>query len=380
VWDDGLPGFGVRINPTNRQWVVQYRASGKSRRETIGRVDRIPLEMARTAARRSLAKVELGADPQAEKVEARARASITLGSVAERYLANSKDRLKPRSYEETERNLVKHWGSLHPVPAHKITRAIIASRLEEIAANSGPIASNRSRAALSALFSWAMGAGIVDENPVAGAIKLADEVSRDHVISDSELAAVWHACRDDDHGYIVRLLLLTGQRRDEIGSMVWSEVDLDRAVWTIPAKRTKNGRPHDVPLSLPVVEILRGLPRREGRSFIFGGGQGGFSGWSKSKARLDARIAKAGNEVRHWRLHDLRRTAATRMAELGTLPHVIEAVLNHLSGHQAGVAGIYNRASYSMEKREALDQWASHVTRLASAQRDQEIPLLPGVN
>jgi integrase len=128
----------------------------------------------------------------------------------------------------------------------------------------------------------------------------------------------------------------------------------------------KNGLTHEVPLSGAALEILHNTARREGREFVFGEGRGGFSGWSKSKTRLDARIAKAGILVRPWRLHDLRRTAATRMAEMGTLPHVIEAVLNHISGHRAGVAGIYNRATYAREKREALDLWSKYIAGLTT--------------
>ncbi len=116
----------------------------------------------------------------------------------------------------------------------------------------------------------------------------------------------------------------------------------------------------------PALQILREVPRRDGRALVFGEGAGGFSGWSKCKERIDARILASGVKVRPWRLHDLRRTAATRMAELGTMPHVVEAILNHLSGHKAGVAGVYNRATYRQEKRDALERWAIHVDGLVA--------------
>jgi integrase len=363
-WDEALPGFGVRINPTGKVWVVQYRAGGKSRRETIGRVDAVPLNAARETARKTLARVQLGSDPHAEKAHAKARAKVTFDAVVERYLKHAQDRLKPRSFEEVERHLRKHWLPLRELPLDKIGRALVASRLEEIAEQSGPIASNRARSALSALFAWSVATGLAESNPVTGTIRVTSEASREHVISDQELAAIWADCRDDDHGRIVKLLILTGQRRDEVGDMMWSELDVSRGLWTIPRERTKNGLPHEVPLSDAALEILRSIPRREGREFVFGEGQGGFSGWSKSKVRLDTRIAKACAIVRPWRLHDLRRTTATRLGELGTLPHVIEAILNHISGHKAGVAGIYNRATYATEKREALNRWADYVLRL----------------
>jgi integrase len=209
-----------------------------------------------------------------------------------------------------------------------------------------------------------MRAGLTEANPVAGALRVAAETSRERVLTPDELASIWSACREDDFGRIVRLLVLTAQRREEVGSMTWSELDLEQGLWTIPRERTKNGRSHEVPLSAAAVDILRKLPHRQGREYVFGEGAGGFSGWSKCKARLDARIAATGESLHPWRLHDLRRTAATRMAEMGTLPHVVEALLNHVSGHKAGVAGVYNRATYREEKRQALAAWSNHLHEL----------------
>ena len=152
--------------------------------------------------------------------------------------------------------------------------------------------------------------------------------------------------------------------------MLWSELDLDAdaPLWTIGKDRTKNGLPHDVPLSSAAVAILRGVLRRDDREFVFGSSNGPFQGWSNAKAALDARMAAAlkaergdGAKLSAWRLHDLRRTVATRLGDQGALPHVVEAILNHISGHRAGVAGIYNRAVYAAEKREALVKWAETV-------------------
>lgn len=162
----------------------------------------------------------------------------------------------------------------------------------------------------------------------------------------------------------MRLLILTGQRRDEVGGLALSEISGD--LWTIPGDRTKNRRPHDVPLSLMALRVLRVGPLRLSRDLIFGTRDNGFSGWSKAKVELDARIKANGEMVRPWRLHDLRRTTATGMAALGVLPHVVEAVLNHVSGHRAGVAGIYNRATYAAEKRAALDAWSGHIAKLTA--------------
>jgi integrase len=167
---------------------------------------------------------------------------------------------------------------------------------------------------------------------------------------------IWKAAPENDYGRIVKLLMLTAQRREEIGSLAWSEIDTARKLITLPPDRTKNSRPHDVPLSDSAMAVLESTPPRVGRPLMFGSGKGGYSGWSKSKEALDGAA-----KVAPWTLHDLRRTAATRMADIGVQPHVIEAVLNHVSGHKSGVAGIYNRSSYAVEKRAALDLWANHL-------------------
>jgi len=157
----------------------------------------------------------------------------------------------------------------------------------------------------------------------------------------------------------VRLLLLTGQRREEVGGMRSSEIDLDKAMWALPGERTKNGLPHLVPLSRQAVELITAQPRHKGRDFVFGEGEGPFSGWSRSKKRLDRRCG-----VEAWTLHDLRRSVSTAMNdELGIAPHVVEAVINHVSGEaKRGVAGTYNRAQYLKERTLALQAWADHLT------------------
>ena len=321
-----------------------------------------------------MAAVHLGDDPQAEKNKRRARAAETLEGVAERFLRRQEARLRPRSLEQVESHLQKHWAALTSLSIHEITRRNVAAHLAEIAAERGPYSANRARAMLSSLFTWAMKEGLVDANPVIGTNRQTDEEARDRVLADYELVAIWNACRDDDHGRIVRLLMATGQRRDEVGAMAKSEIDLKGRKWSIPSERTKNGRAHEVPLSDLAVSILTAALDRKGRgerNLIFGEAEASsFSGWSRAKSALDDRIDKAlraapaNAKPAPWRLHDLRRTAATRMADLGVQPHVIEAALNHVSGAKAGVAGIYNRALYSAEKRQALDLWAAHVEAL----------------
>lgn len=372
VFDDDLPGFGVRLRGGGkRTWIVQYRIGEKQRRVSLGRVEALDADKARREAKNVLSKANLGTDTQVERRIARTKAAETLGLLVERYLTTYAElNMKPRSYAEVKRSLKSHWKPLHEVPVASRTRASVSARLAEIAKSSGPVAANRARAYLSAFFSWAMEQGQADDSPVRGTGLVVAEKSRDRVLSDAEIALVWACAGHGEYAAIVKLLALTGQRREEVAGMRWSEIDLPRALWSIAPSRTKNGLPHDVPLSDVALEIMRGVNRREDRDLVFGSRQGPFSGWSKSKAALDERMLIAvektdpGAKRLAWRLHDLRRTAATRMADLGVQPHVIEAILNHISGSKAGVAGIYNRATYSAEKRAALDLWDKHIQLL----------------
>lgn len=375
VFDERLPGFGVRLRAGGkRTWVLQYRIGLKQRRVTIGSVEALDPDEARRRAREISAKVQLGGDPQVEKHSARKKAHLTLGIVIEKYLsAYAQRRLGPRTLVEVRRTLTSQWKPLHEANAGSLTRAAVASRLAEIADESGPFAGNRARAYLSAMFNWAIEQGLVEENPVLGTGKTAKETSRDRVLSEGELAELWQSLGFGDYAWAVKLLILTGQRREEVAGMLWSELDLRNRTWSIKSDRTKNGRPHDVPLSDQAVAILRAIRKREGRDFVFGEGNGPFSGWSKAKVALDKRVLtkrraedRKAKPMLPWRIHDLRRTAATRMAELGVQPHVVEAILNHISGHKASVAGVYNRATYAEEKRAALKLWSSHIAKLVS--------------
>jgi integrase len=332
----------------------------------------------------------LGHDPQGQKIEDRARAAETFEPAMRRFLQWKKDRLKPRSYEEVERHLVKHAKPLHSLQLAKIDRRTIASRLAELTVSHTPKVSDAVRSSLSALFTWAMKEGLIDAHPVIGTNRAHEARSRDHVLTVDEIREVWNALPDNDYGDIVRLLILLGLRRDEVGSLSWSEVDLHRALITLPGSRTKNRCEHTVPLAPAALAILESRWRKrqqkhksddsdeDQRDFIFGNGQGGFSGWSKSKAGLDQSILearqKAANQSRGdatkikpmiWRLHDLRRTMSTVMHDgLGISPHIVEATLGHISGHKAGVAGTYNRAQYEHQVRAALERWAAHIEAL----------------
>ncbi|MCJ2098977.1 tyrosine-type recombinase/integrase [Methylobacterium sp. E-046] len=362
VFDDDLPGFGLSVSKGgSRMWVVQYRnALGQSKRESLGKAGLLSATEARKAASERLARAKLGEDPHAEKAKAKARAAVTFGAVVEPYLDAVSPHLRPAYLAEAGRYLRTVWKPLHKLPLHAVGRQEITEHLGKIRRETGPHAANRARSALSAHFAWLVGTGAADANPVIGVPKPAPEVRRARVLTEDEISRVLKACRNDDFSRIVRLLLLTGQRRDEVAELAWSEVDLAAATWSLPDARVKNGQGHDVPLSASALQILAGMERVEGRTLVFGQGVGGFQGFSRAKAGLDKRSGVTG-----WRLHDLRRTAATVMADrLKVLPHVVEAVLNHISGHKSGVAGIYNRAIYAAEKREALDLLGAYLAGL----------------
>jgi integrase len=235
-------------------------------------------------------------------------------------------------------------------------------------------------------------------DPTADVDKPGAEASRERVLGLDELRAIWAATaatqsnKGDLFAGIVKVLALTGQRRNEVAGMAWAELDLEAALWSLPAERCKNGHPHLVPLSAPMVALLEerkseqkamGLKDKDGNPtpLVFtSNGKTPFSGWSRSKRRLDQRVAESfeaanpGANPVPWTLHDLRRTLVTRMSEdLRIQPHVVEAVVNHVSGTRAGVAGIHNRALYIDERRSALDAWGRYVLRIAGVVGPDEV-------
>ena len=370
-FDDSLTGFGFRLRAgarrrVRRSWITQYRQHGVARRALLGDAEVITAEQARAAARRLLAKVALGEDPQEAKKERRAKAKYTLRSLADNYLAAKRPSVRPRTYTENRRYLTgKYFHAMHSTPIDRITRRDVAACLMAIGRECGTVTASRARSTISSLFAWAMGEGLVESNPVIGTNQPKSNPPRDRVLDDAELAAVWHACRDDDFGRIIRLLTLTGQRRTEVGGMCWSE--LAAGMWTIPAARTKNHRQHTLPLSALAQSVIAAAPRIVGRDYLFGERGQGFTAWAQGKNMLDATHIAA--KLRHWTLHDIRRSVATGMATLGVQPHIIEQVLNHYSGHKAGVAGVYNRSPYEREVRAALTRWANHVRKITRARQ-----------
>ncbi|MCJ2080307.1 tyrosine-type recombinase/integrase [Methylobacterium sp. J-090] len=366
-WDSEVHGLGLRLRASgSRAWVIRppRAGSGQSRLVTLGPGDTLDLGTARRVAIEKLAEVALGGDPTKARKEARTQAALTFASLLPTYFADKEKKGRRASTIGNMKNhLNDHWQPLHSRPLNGITRAEIAARHRNLSEECGPHAADRARSILSTFFVWAIREGLAEANPVANTNTATVPTRRERVLQDTELSAVWKACREDDFGRIVRLLILTGLRRKEVPGLRWSEIDLQAALWTIPADRMKNKRPHEMPLSSEVIAILSAAPARLGRDLVFGDGAAPFTGFSKAKASLDIRI---GDEAGKWIIHDLRRTASTGMNTLGILPHVVEAVLSHVSGHKAGVAGTYNRASYRAEKREAVDRWADEVKRVVS--------------
>lgn len=353
IWDQAVRGFGARRQLRDTFYVLRYRLNGRQRLITIGRHGSpwTP-DTARTEAKRLLGLVAGKVDPAAPPP------SETLITTIDRYLQRKRPSLKPRSIIETERHLLHHSKPLHSLRLGEINRRSIAVRLGEIETTSGPVARNRVRASLSAFFTWAIHEGLLEINPVTGTAKADEGGTRDRVLSQAEVTALLKSLGTDQFSDIIRLLILTAQRREEIGGLRWSEIDLNRDLIVFPPARTKNNRQHELPLSRQARAVLERQSKR--RDQVFGIGQGGFSGWSDAKAALDLRLQTQNP----FRLHDLRRTAATMMGELGVLPHIIEAILNHVSGHRAGVAGIYNRARYEIGMRDALQRWADWIDGL----------------
>jgi len=380
-WDGDLKRLGYRLRRSGgnvlRSWVVRYRVGARQRRMTLDAV--LSAEQARTAARKILARVELGEDPQGDKAMQRVADKHTVRGLVEEYLADKRTELRPKTFRDTATYLTgAYFKPLHGMPIDKVTRRDVAACLTRIKRERSPIVAGIARAKLSAFFVWCLRQGFTEGNPTIGTDAGKRVAPRARVLSDGELAAIWKAAVEigGHYGAIVRLLLLTGSRRAEIGGMAWSEFDLDapNPTWTLPRERSKNHRAHTLPIMPMMRAVIAAVPRMATRDQLFGArARTGFANWGEGKARLD-RAAGLGVE---WRLHDIRRTVATRMADIGVLPHVIEATLNHVSGHKGGVAGIYNRSSYEREVRNALALWSDHVRALVEGGEQKIVPLKP---
>jgi integrase len=363
-------------------WALRYRADGASRKLTLGSFPALDLKGARRAAEEARGAIARGEDPAAAKTAAREAAKAERkaeGDLIENVVSQFIERYakaKTRDWRETERllkrNVVERWPGKC---LREITKPMVHAMLDAIADRGSPIAANRVLAQLKVMCKWAVGRGIILASPCDGVSAPSSERgrSRERVLSDDELRIVWQAA--DSIGWpfgpIVRLLILTGQRRDEVAQMEWRELDLEAQGWTIPAARSKNRREHQVPLSDAAIDILKSLPRIERSGFVFTtNARTPVSGFSKAKPALDRAMAELAGEgsspIPGWVLHDLRRTVATNLQRLGVRLEVTEAVLNHVSGSRAGIVGVYQKHDYATEKRQALDAWAKRLAEIVS--------------
>jgi integrase len=410
-WDSQLPGFGLRISESGRKtWVAMYRVGGKLIRETIGTVAIIDnVADARDRARQSMQKAQAGISPIAERrtreqAARTERLPDTFRAVAARYVQRyAMKNTKPSTWNELRRQLevdvYPTWGER---PIGSITRQDVAELLDGIADRGSPVQANRTLARLKTLFRWALDQEVISADPTIRVRKVVKEAARDRVLSDKEIVYFWKGCEalGWPFGPMFRLLLLTAQRRDEVGGAKWQEIDLDKRLWTIPRERAKNDRAHEVHLSELALEIINELPKVS-RSCADGAGselspylftttgERPVSGFSKAKVRLDtymleqlrAELEAAGKDpdkacIDGWILHDLRRTAATGMARLNIAPHVVDRILNHVSGTIRGVAAVYNRHAYLEERKSALEAWARYVESLVRPAPANVLPLV----
>jgi integrase len=353
VFDRGYAGLSLRVSyGGQKSWTYLYRVNGKLRRMTLGSYPAVSLADARKAWRKAREDVAAGRDPLGAR-----SSKDDFATVAREWLA--RDQAKNRSIgtvtRAVERELIPVWGSRQ---INSISRRDVRALVEDIHKRA-PVMALRVQAYIHRLFRWAVNADIVEHNPAGGLFKPHVEQARERVLTHAELAALWDASSDDwPFGDAMRLLILTGARREEIRSLRWSEIHGDKIV--LEGARTKNGKAHAIPLSPPAQQILACVPRVVGSDYVFTkNGQSPFHGWSHWKAKLDELSG-----VKGWRTHDLRRTVATGLQRLGVTLQAIEAVLGHVSGSRSGVVGIYQRHSFDAEKRAALDAWGEYIKSL----------------
>jgi integrase len=380
-------GLYLVIQPSGAvSWALRYRADGSSRKLTLGQYPALGLATARKRAAEALGQVAGGKDPARTKTAARAAAKAETDKV-ERVVELFVERYakpKTRDWRETERMLAKEVaGRWKGKRLSEITRAQVNAMLDEIVDRGTPIRANRVFAQFRKMCKWAIGRGIIERSPCEGVTAPSPENKRERVLGDVEVKLVWEAAGPLGwpFGPIVKLLLLTGARRDEVAGMRWSEINLGARTWTIPRARSKNDRAYEIPLSDTVMAVLESLPRIGDRvDFVFSTtGRTAVSGFSRMKANVDAAIAERLREeakargavpeaMPDWILHDLRRTVATNLQRLGVRLEVTEAVLNHVSGSRAGIVGVYQKHDYAAEKRAALMAWATRLAEIVSGE------------
>jgi integrase len=360
-------GLGVRVSAGgSKSYLVQYRHTGQKRRVPIGSCTAIKLVEARRAALAIMGDVSKGRDPAADRkaaaLEAKRKAAheaLTLAALIEQWAALHLAEKRGRYASEAVRALRHAFAKQVSAPAADLDRPAVVRMLDRLAKDRHTAMASRTAAYGRACYQWAVKRGSLTVNPFAN-VPVAAVAKRERVLTDDELRSIWRASAGAGaFNAIVRILILTGQRRDEVAAMAWDELANDLSTWTVPANRAKNGAAHLVPLSAQAQAIVREAAHIEGSPLVYPGLKGPFNGFSKAKAALDKACG-----VTDWRLHDLRRTLATGLQRLGTRLEVTEAVLNHVAGSRAGIVGVYQRHEWKDEKRAALNAWGAHVAAI----------------
>lgn len=367
--DGKVSGFGVRVYYTGQKvFYLSYRFNGQPRRLMLGAYPDKKLAAARGDAINAISLLNKGIDPQSSdaaqdsdlpKQPAQGPTFDTaLTQFVSLYCAAHN---KASTAAETKRLLNAVFMPVWKGRAlSTLSKGDVLTILDERMERGTPSAAIHAYAAIRKFFNWCLERDLLTASPCINLKPPAKKKSRNRVLTDKELGTVWRSSRSEGYpfGTIVQLLSLTAQRRGEVAGMRWSEIDDKRAIWTIPPERTKNGKQHSVPLTPRARALLKLVPRFEGDQ-VFpkrGKPEEAYAGYSKGKRSLNADVG-----ITDWTLHDLRRTAATRMAELGVAPHIVEKILNHTTGTFGGVAGVYNRFEYQKEMRAALSLWAAHL-------------------
>ncbi len=359
IWDAAMPGFGLRVSKAGRKsWVLMYRADGRKRRLTLGTFPALSLTAARDAARLALLDVARGNDPAAERAATRGDRQQSFAALAEEYLDRHARRHKT-TWRQDERLLTVEvlpgWGNQ---AADSITRQDVLRLIEAIADRGAPIQANRTLALVRKLFNWAVEKDLVGASPVINVKPPGAEAQRDRVLTDDEIGLLWRAWDTIAYpfGPWFKLLLATGQRREALAAMRWSDITPKDGVWTIPAERTRSGRPHAVPLSTLAAEILMSLPRGQS-TLVFPSRDDPERPVSGHARARQTAITRSG--VADWRLHDLRRTAAHAMTGLGIPTALVGDLLDLAQPTLMGIPTPPASAADLEARREAMEAWAS---------------------
>jgi len=360
-WDTRKPGFGIRVSKGGtKTWLLMYRQHGRKHRLALGRFPDMSVADARTQATSRLGDIVKGADPAQER--AQAKSDPTFGELADLYLErHARVKKKPRSVAEDvymlNADLLPAWKD-RKLPA--IRRRDVIALLDGIVDRGSPIHANRVRALCSTIFNFAIGRDLIEYNPAHRVPRPAPEKSRERKLTDDEIRELWKALEPEPAKVraVYILALLTAARKSELLNLAWSELDLDRSLWTLPATRSKTGQEHLIPLSPTAVTLLRSLPVDSRSEFVFTGGRIGRAVANPQKWIV--RIRERAKLV-DFRFHDLRRTAASGMTAIGVDRLTVSKILNHAEG---GVTKVYDRHSYDKEKRAAIIKWDRHLQRL----------------